>query len=248
MAVLSINDPVRRALLAAAGELQATMASVPAWASVAGQLGVRESDLQRAVCRALQAQLGSVASVEGPLPTDVKDHWSGRLGRIDVVARPAGSTEVYFETKLCGVDKLYEVIWDLLKLALLTALPEAAAGYLVYAAPEAGWTPKEDRPTEIFEGDVFDVAELLRDHYPNPWRWCLGGTTTTRPIRLPAQVRTERVGSATIGASGGDWEVRYVRVQGDATKGWINFGSDEWPQAGDRPLLDRASARSRRAA
>lgn len=240
MAVLSINDPVRRALLAAAGELQATMTAVPTWVSAVGEVGVHESDLQRALCRGLQAQLGPVVSVEGPLPAVVKEHWSGRLGRVDVLMRPAGSTEVYFETKLCGVDKLYEVIWDLLKLALLTALPEAAAGYLVYAAPEAGWTPKQDRPTKIFEGDVFDVAELLRDHYPNPWRWCLGGTTTTRPIRLPAHVRTERVGSATIGVSGGDWEVRCVRVQGDATKGWINFGSDGWPQVGDRPSPDRA--------
>jgi hypothetical protein len=138
--IAALDDTIRSALFAVAGDLQIAMASVPAWTSAAGEVGVRESDLQRAVCRALQAQLGSVVSVEGPLPTGVKDHWSGRLGRIDVVARPAGSTDIYFETKLCGVDKLYEVIWDLLKLALLTALPEAAAGYLVYAAPEAGWT------------------------------------------------------------------------------------------------------------
>jgi hypothetical protein len=238
--VVALDDTIRSALFAVAGDLQIGMASVPAWTSAAGEVGVRESDLQRAVCRALQTQLGSVAIVEGPLPTGVKEHWSGRLGRIDVVARPAGSTEVCFETKLCGVDKLYEVIWDLLKLALLTALPEATAGYLVYAAPEAGWTPKEDRPIEIFEGDVFDVTELLRDHYPNPWRLCLGGTTTTRPIRLPAQVRTERIGSATIAASGGDWEVHCARVHGDATKGWIDFGSDGWPQVGGRPSPGRA--------
>ena len=236
--VSTLDETLTRALLAVAGELQITMASVPARASETGQIGVRESDLQRALCRALQAQLGSVASIEGPLPPAVKEHWSGRLGRADVVAH-LDSTEVYLETKLCGTDKLYEAIWDLLKLALLTALSEPAVGYLVYAAPEAGWNAKTDRPTAIFEHGRTGVVELLRDRCANPWRWCLDGAKTARPISLPAHVATERVGSATIGTPHGAWEVRCVRVQGDASEGWVAFGGDGWP-TGDRRPPDRA--------
>jgi hypothetical protein len=197
-AVSTLDETLARALFAVAGELQITMASVPVRASETGQIGVRESDLQRALCRALQAQLGSVASIEGPLPPAVKEHWSGRLGRADVVAH-LDSTEAYFETKLCATDKLYEAVWDVLKLALITALSEPAVGYLVYAAPEAGWEPRTDRPTAIFEDGRTGAVELLCDRYTNPWRWCLDGTTTARPISLPAHVATKRVGSVRIG-------------------------------------------------
>jgi hypothetical protein len=231
--VSTLDEVLARALFAVAGELQITMASVPARASETGQIGVRESDLQRALCRALQAQLGSVASIESPLPPAVKEHWSGRLGRADVVAH-LDSTEAYFETKLCATDKLYEAVWDLLKLALLTALPEPAAGYLVYAAPEAGWEPKTDRPTAIFEDGRTGAVELLRDRYANPWRWCLDGTKTARPTRLPAHVATERVGSARIGTPNGAWEVRCVRVKGEIRDGWVHLGGDGWPLTASR--------------
>jgi hypothetical protein len=230
----TLDETLTRALFAVAGELQITMASVPARASATGQVGVRESDLQRALCRAIQAQLGSVASIEGPLPPAVKEHWSGRLGRADVVAR-LDSTEVYIETKLCWDDKLYEAIWDLLKLALLTALSEPAVGYLVYAAPEAGWKSKTDRPTAIFENGGTGVAELLRSRCTNPWKWCLDGTKTARPTSLPARVATKRVGNVAIGTPGGAWEVRCVRVQGDASDGWVQFGGDGWPVTDQRP-------------
>jgi hypothetical protein len=237
-AVSTLDETLTRALFAVAGELQITMASVPARASETGQIGVRESDLQRALCRALQAQLGSVASIEGPLPPAVKEHWSGRLGRADVVAS-LDSTNVYFETKLCADDKLYEAVWDLLKLALLTALSEPAVGYLVYAAPEAGWNAKTDRPTAIFDDGRTGVVELLCDRCANPWRWCLDGTKTARPTSLPAHVATERIGRVRVGTPNGAWEVRCVRVKGDISDGWVRFGGDGWPLADQRPP-DRA--------
>lgn len=237
-AVSTLDETLTRALFAVAGELQITMASVPLRAPEPGQIGVRESDLQRALCRALQAQLGSVASIEGPLPPGVKERWSGRLGRADVVAS-LDSANVYFETKLCADDKLYEAVWDLLKLALLTALPGPAIGYLVYAAPEAGWTSKPDRPTALFEDGATGVFELLGESCTNPWRWCLDGTKTARPTSLPAHLVTERVGSVIIGTPDGAWELRCVRVQGDASEGWVDFDEDGWPVAGSAETSDR---------
>ena len=71
-----MDATVRRALTAIAGELQTTMASLPGWAAAEGATGVRGSDLQRAVCNGLQAQLGAAACVEGPLPAGVKDIYS----------------------------------------------------------------------------------------------------------------------------------------------------------------------------
>ncbi len=222
------DETVKRALLGVAGELQSTMASTPAWA---GGAGVRESDLQRAVCNALQAQLGSVASVEGPLPPGVKECWAGWLGRVDVLVRPEDSTEAYIETKLCVTDLLYEAVWDALKLALVTALSESASGYLIYAAPQVGWTPREDRPVEIFEGGTVGVFELLRDRHPNAWSWCLSGTKTTRPLNLPAELAVTNIGNAIVHAPNADWELRCVRVHGDARDGWIAFDGEGWPQA-----------------
>jgi hypothetical protein len=189
--VSTLDETLTRALFAVAGELQITMASVPARAAGTGQIGARESDLQRALCRALQAQLGSVASVEGPLPPAVKEHWSGRLGRADVVAS-LDSTNVYFETKLCADDKLYEAVWDLLKLALLTTLPEPAVGYLVYAAPEAGWKSKSDRPTAIFEDGRTGVVELQDRAAHRPACPCCDQARRQRTNRHPER----RLGSA----------------------------------------------------
>lgn len=222
---------VLRSLPAVAAELQGTMAAVPPWASGLAGLGIRESDVQRAVCRAIQSQLGAVAAIEGPLPEDIKQYWGGWLGRPDVLARPEGSGELYFETKLCVTDNLYEAVWDTLKLALLTALSEGSAGYLVYVAQAAAWEPGDGRPTDLFEGTSCGVAELVGDRHPDLWQWCLDGTRSTRPICLPARLRTEAAGSAAIGAGENELELRCALVRGEAGEGWVGFDGDGWPAA-----------------
>jgi len=223
----AIDDTIRRSLLSVAGELQSTMASIPAWAAPGG---VGESDLQRAMCNAIQSNMGAVAAIEGPLPAGVKDCWAGWLGRVDVLAKPEESGEVYIETKLCLIDKLYEAVWDVLKVALVTALVQDASGYVLYAAPQEGWTPREDRPVEIFGDTALTVSELLRERFPDAWAWCLDGTKTTRPISLPAEIRTERIGSARIQSPRADWEIRCIRVEGDSRGGWVSFDSEGWPE------------------
>jgi hypothetical protein len=228
MIMSAMDKTIKRALLAVAGELQTTMVSMPEWA---GGAAVRESDLQRAVCNALQAQLGSIASVEGPLPVGVKECWAGWLGRVDVLARGDDSSETFIETKLCVSDMLYEALWDALKMALVTSLLENSSGYLIYAAPEAGWTPREDRPVEMFEDGTVEVFDLLWNRHANAWSWCLSGTKTTRPLSLPAELTTVSIGSAAIHTPSSDWELRCVRVQGDAHAGWIKFDGEGWPQA-----------------
>lgn len=237
MSSVEMDATIRRALPAVAGELQQVMASVPGWALAEGSSGVRPSDLQRAVCNALQTQLGSVAIIDGPLPEGVKDCWAGWLGRVDVVARPDEDAEVCFETQLCGVEKLYESLWDALKLALFTALHEPLSGYLVYAAPESGWAREGQHPETLFEDETIGVAELLHVRYPELWTACLRGTRTTRPVSLPFEIRTEPIVEASIRAPSSDWELRCVRVQGQAGYGWTTFDSDGWPllAAADQP-------------
>jgi hypothetical protein len=229
MSAAEMDATIRRALPALAGELQLTMASVPGWAAAEGASGVRPGDLQRALCNALQTQLGAVACIEGPLPDGVKECWAGWLGRVDVLAKPPESPDTYFETQLCGVEKLYESLWDALKLGLFTALHESIGGYLVYAAPETGWARAGQHPDAIFEDGTIGVAELLHARYPDLWAACLRGTRTTRPVSLPFELRTERIADAVIRAPAVDWEVRCVRIQGDPSYGWTTFDGDGWP-------------------
>lgn len=227
-----MDATVRRVLASVAGELQVVLASVPGWAAAEGAPGVRTSDLQRALCNALQAQLGSVACIEGPLPGGVKEHWAGWLGRADVLARPGEEGETYFETQLCGADKLHESLWDALKLALFTALEGHRSGYLLYASPETAWTREGHHPEAIFHDGSLSVSELVGERYPELWTWCLRGTRTTRPMNLPAQLHVTTIASASARAPSVEWELRCVRIEGDAAAGWLQFDRDGWPLDG----------------
>jgi len=223
---MAIDDTIRRSLLAAAGELQGTICSVPEWA-IPG--GVGDPDLQRAMCVAIQGQLGAVAAVDGPLPPATKECWAGWLGKADVLVKPPSGGPVYLETKLCVVDRLYEAVWDVLKVALLTALVENSVGYVVYAAPSEGWSEREDHPLGLFQDSAMTVSELLRDTYAEAWAWCLEATKTTRPLQLPNDISTFALGSARIQAPGSDWELRAVRVEGETKLGWVSFDAEGWP-------------------
>lgn len=231
MSQREMDGTVRRALDGAAGELQAIAAYLPGWAAAEGATGVRPADLQRALCGALQSQLGAVACVDGPLPEGVKEHWAGWLGRADVLVREAGR-ETYFETQLCGVEKLHESLWDSLKLALFTALEPGRDAYLLYAAPDSAWAREVQHPEEIFAGGAFAVEELLHGAWAEMWEWCLRGTRTTRPLALPASLRTSPIATSTLRSPTVEWRLRCVRIEGDAAAGWVRFDQDGWPLAG----------------
>jgi len=222
----AIDDTIKHSLPAVAGELQGTISSIPSWALPGG---LADPDLQRAVCNGIVGQLGAVAAIEGPLPPAIKDCWAGWLGKADVLVKPQQGGEVYLETKLCLIDKLYEAVWDVLKVALVTALAEHSAGYVIYVAPKDGWAPREDRPVGLFQDTDMGIAELLREEYAEAWGWCLEGTKTTRPLQLPAEIRTHHIATLRIQAPGPDWELRCIRVEGDARAGWVPFDSEGWP-------------------
>lgn len=233
MSVGEMDATVRRSLAAVAGELQVTMASLPGWAAAEGAAGVRTSDLQRALCDALQAQLGAVACVDGPLPEGVKQHWPGWLGRADVLARAPDGSETYFETQLCGAEKLHEALWDALKLTLFTALESHRSGYLLYAAPETAWERDSQHPQAIFEDGAPELTELLRERYPEMWEWCLRGTRTTRPAALPAALRSTSIAHVCVRAPSADWVLRCARIEGETSDGWITFDESGWPLVGE---------------
>lgn len=226
---VEMDATVRRALAGTAGELQATMASLPGWAAAEGANGVRASDLQRALCNALNSQLGALACVDGALPVGVRECWAGWLGRADVLARVPESGESYFETQLCGADKLHEALWDALKLALFTALEPGRRGYLLYAAPESAWLRAGHHPEALFEHSSLALGELLRERYGELWEWCLRGTRTTRPIALPAELHSAPIASVAISAPSVEWQLRCVRIEGEAGEGWVRFDDAGWP-------------------
>jgi hypothetical protein len=127
-----MDDSFRRALFGAAGELQVAAHEV-------GVMRVAEADLRAAVRRSLQLLLGARVDPEARLKLV---HWPGRLGAADIGVRESPRSSRYTalaECKWCREDKLYEALWDLLKLALASRELELESAYLIVAAPRSMW-------------------------------------------------------------------------------------------------------------
>jgi hypothetical protein len=96
------------------------------------------------------------------------------VGPVDIVVRAAPNEPPIglIECKLSHDgrrDKIYEGVWDAIKLALaIEALP-AASGYLVTGAPQDAWATSET--ADLFEegslGTVSLLARPLTPHGPN---------------------------------------------------------------------------------
>jgi hypothetical protein len=127
-----MDESFRKALFGAAGELQVAAHEV-------GVMRVAEADLRAAVRRSLQLLLGARVDPEARLKLV---HWPGRLGAADIGVRESPRSSRYTalaECKWCREDKLYEALWDLLKLALASRELELESAYLIVAAPRSMW-------------------------------------------------------------------------------------------------------------
>jgi hypothetical protein len=116
---MDLDVAMRIAAHGAAGELQMEMHEI-------GPVHVSEADQRRAVRRALQMQLGPVVLPEGAKGFKLAD-WSGRVFGPDVVIARADRSGFlgFAECKWCREDKIYETLWDLLKLAIALARTHA---------------------------------------------------------------------------------------------------------------------------
>jgi hypothetical protein len=214
-----MDDSFRKALFGAAGELQVAAHEV-------GVMRVAEADLRAAVRRSLQLLLGARVDPEARLKLV---HWPGRLGAADIGVRESPKSSRYTalaECKWCREDKLYEALWDLLKLALASRELELESAYLIVAAPRSIWE-KPARCADLFDGIRDGTGALVRRH-AREWAYLLQGNKTARPRRVPDIVASRPLGEVAIQtADADDWLLRGATVE-PASDGWLKF-EDGWP-------------------
>ena len=123
-----------------------------------------------------------------PIPS-----WSP-VGNIDVIVHPASADDslIAVELKWCYVDKVYEAIWDLFKMALLATT--GARTYLITGATPQMWLDSVGR--ELFADGVHAPADLCEVRLPwgqklRAWDDLLWGGHDKCPTEVPLQVRTK---------------------------------------------------------
>jgi len=171
-------------------------------------------------------RLGPVVLPEGAKGFKLAD-WSGRVFGPDVVIARAGQAGYlgFAECKWCREDKIYETLWDLLKLAVALARTHAEHAYLIVGAPAEPWG-RGGLCAELIADGAWTARELF-EHYRRAWQWLLKATRAC-PDRVPAAIETALLAAVPMHlADAPDWELRAVRigVPGDE---WVAL-ADGWP-------------------
>lgn len=164
----------------------------------------------------------------------------GRSATDLVVDWPPGSRRPRHvgELKWCqqGDEKVYEAIWDLFKMALVSRQAGVRTAHLITGAPVGMW------PTalggDILDGGTFEPSELCGRRFPRgarrtAWDHLLEGGYGRYPDRLPAQITTVPVGAVDVSGPGGRWLLRAVRVAVEGATAELECPGG-WPD-GDRP-------------
>lgn len=120
-------------------------------------------------------RLGPVVLPEGAKGFKLAD-WSGRVLGPDVVIARAGQAGYlgFAECKWCREDKIYETLWDLLKLAVALARTHAEHAYLIVGAPAEPWG-RGGLCAELIADGAWTARELF-EHYRRAWQWLLKAT------------------------------------------------------------------------
>lgn len=210
-------------------------------------VGVRERDMARAVTGALEEVLDcEVRSRVLPVAS-----WPS-LGRsaVDVVAsdgddRPLVVAELKWSQR--AADKVWEVLWDLFKLALIAGEHPSADPLLITAAPTGVWP--HACCGDVFDGGTFSVEELCARRFAIGarrlvWDELIGGGYERCPLRLPAEIETIVAGMTTVADESGEWSLRAVRVK---SADRLVDVVDGWP-CGGRPADARYPRRAHREA
>jgi predicted nuclease with RNAse H fold len=221
---------VKRALLASAGLLQATIAAAPYPSELPEERVVREGDLQIAFARSLQAQVGARVQRELPVTGRIPLLTKGRYGAVEaaILDRHLKEPVALVETKWCIEDKLVEVLWDSIKLAQLLNTNAGVECFLVYGAPDKLWESRTGNPLELFDTGEHNTAALL-DKHTKAWQALLRGGGA-RPKTLPASFRTAKGPSVPIHLHAHrGWMLRVAQILPSADKRTIAMGEHGWP-------------------
>lgn len=166
--------------------------------------------------------------------------WSP-VGNVDVLMYPAKVEEplIAAELKWCHIDKLYEGIWDLFKMALLSTT--GAKTYLLTGAPPQIWASSLGK--ELFADGVHSPADLCQLRLTwgqklRAWDDLLWGAHDKCPTDVPSEIRTTVVAAERIRGNGGAYELRAVTVEPIGSTTTPFFGGWPFPRPVDavRPL------------
>lgn len=162
-------------------------------------------------------------------------HWTG-VGNTDLLVREAPGAERprwVAELKWCrpGHDVLYEMIWDMFKMALASGREDHPTAYLIAGAERSLW--ESSAFADLFDDVMHDTVELCARRLPDrkgtlAWDDLLRGGWDKYPDQLPARIATVVVGRAPVG----EWQLRAVQVN-VIGEDWITMNGG-WPQ-GNRP-------------
>lgn len=153
-------------------------------------------------------------------------YWPG-VGKVDLAL--VGLQVLWLEVKW---SELWNCPWDVAKLALAVREQLCDEAYLFAAAPAAAWAAEVDGAEYFAHGDWDTAADVL-ERYRKHWLYWKRAVKT-RPIRLPAQIRTdgERLPGSTFRVGSARWELRAALITpiGDD---WIDVDEE---RHGHRPV------------
>jgi hypothetical protein len=169
---------------------------------------VVEKTLEREFNAAL-SRLTGLTCGQGQL---VLPSWDPQAGPFDSALGQAPAIEMVGEMKWSSQNKVFEVLWDAIKLCSALDGPVLSA-FLAYGFPKRLW----GRPVEcarLLEQGRQPVVPLIRQHI-RWWDQYILGDSTGRPSSAFEYVLVTKVADETISYQGIPWVLRVVMLKGE---------------------------------
>ena len=162
----------------------------------------REDRFRRVLRRALEFEVGNLIALEKRV--NLGEDWPNEpprlLGGVDLLVHymPGDERWRYLAELKWSAEahnKVFECLWDALKMLAASRIPYVEAAYVIAGARELDW----NRPApcaELFADGEWDVRELLT-RYPSEWRF-LVETSGPPPRRLPQVFRSTLIAEEQV--------------------------------------------------
>lgn len=166
-----------------------------------------ERDLKNAMTRGIESQRVDVQHERHyELP-----HWSPQPGGVDLSVPLESGRAALIELKWANDNKIFEALWDAVKLADAEQLPEIEGAYLCYGASEHWWS-KPAEGAEVFGAGDVPIVHLIR-RYQDWWDRYILADSTGRPQSSPESLTVTPVSDLTLQIHGQPWRLRTVRLR-----------------------------------
>lgn len=167
--------------------------------------------VEKSLERTFNAALVDVAGLPCAQARFSLSNWTPQPGPFDSALGSTYAPEMVGELKWSSQNKVFEVLWDAVKLCSALDGP-ARTAFLAYGFPSRLW----DKPVEcvaLFNpGEQPLVASIERHiHW---WKKYILGDSTGRPHSAPEHIVVQPVGDELINYKGEGWRFRVVTVEG----------------------------------